>query len=64
MGLMIYIREIKDMYDEVKTWIRMVEGDAEHFSVEMRLRQRSVLSPFLFVLVINKLMRSTQRKIL
>lgn len=31
--LMVYTRVIKDIYDKVKTWKRIVEGDLEHFPV-------------------------------
>lgn len=35
-----YTRVIQDMYDGVKTRVRMVGGDSEHFPVEMGLHQR------------------------
>lgn len=41
---MSYIRALKDM----------VEGDSEHFSVQMGFHKRLVLDLFLFVLVMNK----------
>ncbi|KAG5621896.1 hypothetical protein H5410_007114 [Solanum commersonii] len=50
---MIYIRAIKDMYGGAKTSGRTVGGD--FFSVEMGLHQGSVLSPFLFALVMDEL---------
>ena len=61
--LMSYIRAIKDMYDAAKTWVRTVEGNSEYFSVEMGLHQGSVLSPFLFALVMDELTRSIQEKV-
>lgn len=39
----MYIREIKDICDGAKTWVRMVERDSEFYLVEMGLRQGFVL---------------------
>ena len=52
---MEYTRTLKDMYDGAKTRVRTVEGDFEHFPVEMGLHQGSVLSPFQFTLVIQRI---------
>ncbi|WMV29994.1 hypothetical protein MTR67_023379 [Solanum verrucosum] len=60
---MIYIRVIKDMYGGAKTRVRTVGGDSEHFPVEMGLHQGSVLSPFLFALVMDELTRSIQERV-
>ncbi|XP_015162155.1 uncharacterized protein [Solanum tuberosum] len=60
---MIYIRAIKDMYGRAKTRVRTVGGDSEHFPVEMGLHQGSVLSPFLFALVMDELTRSVQENV-
>ncbi|KAL3363599.1 hypothetical protein AABB24_012720 [Solanum stoloniferum] len=60
---MIYIRAIKDMYGGAKTRVRTVGGDSEHFPVEMGLHQGSVLSPFLFAVVMDELTRSIQEKV-
>ncbi|KAH0742723.1 hypothetical protein KY290_030716 [Solanum tuberosum] len=60
---MIYIRAIKDMYGGAKTRVRTVGGDSEHFPVEMGLHQGSVLSPFLFALVMDELTRSIQERV-
>nr|XP_016510811.1 PREDICTED: uncharacterized protein LOC107828072 [Nicotiana tabacum] len=43
------------MYDGAKTRVRTVGGDSEHFPVVMGLHQGSVLSPFLFALVLDAL---------
>ncbi|WMV09787.1 hypothetical protein MTR67_003172 [Solanum verrucosum] len=60
---MIYIRAIKDMYGGAKTRVRTIGGDSEHFPVEMGLHQGSVLSPFLFALVMDELTRSIQEEV-
>ncbi|XP_070023457.1 uncharacterized protein [Nicotiana sylvestris] len=55
-----YVRLAKDMHDGVKTRVRTVGGDSDHFSVMMGLYQGSALSPFLFALVMDVLMRHIQ----
>jgi hypothetical protein len=60
---MVYIRVIKDMYAGAKTRVRTVGGDSEHFPVELGLHQGSVLSPFLFALVMDELTRSIQEDV-
>ncbi|XP_019264699.1 PREDICTED: uncharacterized protein LOC109242286 [Nicotiana attenuata] len=59
-----YVRLIKDMYDGVKTRVRTMGGDSDHFSVMMELHQGSALSPFLFALVMDVLMRHIQGQVL
>lgn len=49
----MYIRVIRDMYDEAKTRIRMVGEDLEYFLVEMGLHLGYVLRSFSFVLVME-----------
>ncbi|XP_075104548.1 uncharacterized protein LOC142178594 [Nicotiana tabacum] len=58
-----YIRVIKDMYEGAKTRVRTVEGDSDHFSVEMGLHQGSGLSPFLFALELDVLTRHIQGEV-
>nr|BAP00546.1 hypothetical protein [Solanum melongena] len=60
---MAYIRVIKDMYNGAKTRVRTMRGDSEYIPVEMGLHQGSVLSPFLFALVIDELTRSIQEEV-
>lgn len=46
---------IQDMYNGVKTRVRIVRGDTNRFLIDVGLHQRSTLSPFLFVTVIDEL---------
>ena len=56
----VYIRAIKDMYEGAKTSVRTSAGDMEYFSIDIRFHQGSALSPFLFTIVIDELMREIQ----
>ncbi|XP_047260069.1 uncharacterized protein LOC124892942, partial [Capsicum annuum] len=58
-----YIRAIKEMYGRGKTRVRTAGGDSGHFSVEIGLHQGSTLSPFLFEVVMDVLMRSIQGEV-
>lgn len=57
------MRVINNMYDGSKTWVRMIGGDSDHFSIEIELHQRSALSPFLFSKVMNVLMLGIQYEV-
>ncbi|KAF5944142.1 hypothetical protein HYC85_018219 [Camellia sinensis] len=48
------------MYEGVVTTIKSLAGKTSEFPITMGLHQRSTLSPYLFALVINKLMRNIQ----
>ncbi|XP_070046951.1 uncharacterized protein [Nicotiana tomentosiformis] len=48
------------MYDGVKTRVRTVGGDSDHFLVMMALHQGSTVNPFLFALVMDVLTRHIQ----
>ncbi|KAG5630130.1 hypothetical protein H5410_001847 [Solanum commersonii] len=51
------------MYDGIKTRIKMVGGDSKDFLVEIRLQHASILSHFLFALVMDELTRSIQKAV-
>jgi hypothetical protein len=55
-----YITLIKDMYDNVVTSVRTSDGDTNDFSINIRLHQGSALSPYLFALVMNEVIRDIQ----
>lgn len=56
-------KAIKDMYNRAKTRIRTTGGDPEHFPSVMGLHQRSTLSPFLFVLMMDELIWHIQGEV-
>ena len=50
-----YVRISKDIYDRATTTVRSTAGLTEEFKVGVGFHQRSALSPFLFVIIKNKL---------
>ncbi|XP_021991266.1 uncharacterized protein LOC110888028 [Helianthus annuus] len=58
-----YIDIIKDMYDITETSVRAPVGDTDSFPVEIGLHQGSVLSPFLFTIVMDELSKSIQETV-
>ena len=60
-GVLIkYIDIIRDMYDGVVANVRTYRGITSDFSITIGLHQRSALSPFLFVIVMDELTRAIQ----
>jgi hypothetical protein len=55
-----YITLIKDMYDNVVTSVRTSDGDTNNFSINIGLHQGSTLSPYLFDLVMDEVIRDIQ----
>jgi len=56
----VCIQVIEDMYNEVKMSARMPRGGTGHFPTNIGLHQRSPLSAFLFVTVLDELTRALQ----
>ena len=52
-----YIEIIKNMYDRVVAKIRTCGGITSEFSITIGLHQGSILSPFLFAIVMDELTR-------
>jgi hypothetical protein len=55
-----YIIIIKDMYDNVVISVRTSDGDTNDFPINIELHQESVLSPYLFALVMDEVTRDIQ----
>jgi len=63
-GVLIkYIDIIKDMYDGVVANVRNYGSITSDFSITIGLHQVSILSPFLFVIVMDELTRAIQNEI-
>jgi hypothetical protein len=52
-----YITLIKDMYDNIVISVRTSNEDTNDFLINIRLHQGSVLSPYLFALVMDEVTR-------
>jgi hypothetical protein len=55
-----YITLIKDIYDNVVTSVRTSDGDTNDFPINIGLHQGSALSPYLFSLVMDDIIRDIQ----
>ena len=49
------IKVIKSMYENVTTAVKVKDGTSEEFEVKVGVHQGSVLSPLLFIMVIEAL---------
>ena len=59
----IYVRAIKDMYENARTCVRMPVGDTKYFSVKVELHQGSALSPFLFTIILYAITNDIQDEV-
>ena len=57
-----YVQLVQDMYKESKTVVRCAVGTTESFKVKVGLHQRSALSPFLYAVIMDKLMDKVRSK--
>ncbi|KAK3564068.1 hypothetical protein QTP86_007525 [Hemibagrus guttatus] len=57
-----YVRVVQDMYERSRTVVRCAVGQTEEFNVEVGLHQGSVLSPFLFAIVMDQLSEEVRQE--
>ena len=57
-----YVRFVQDIYEGSQTVVRCVVGTTESFKVKVGLHQRSALSPFLFVVIMDRLTDEVTRE--
>ena len=57
-----YVRLVQDMYKENETVVRREIGTTESFKVKVGLHQGSVLSLFLFAVIMDKLTGEVRRE--
>jgi Reverse transcriptase (RNA-dependent DNA polymerase) len=58
-----YIILIKDMYTNIMICVRACDGESDTFSIKIRLHQGSVLSLYIFTLVMDEITNDIQRDI-
>ena len=57
-----YMRLVQDLYEGSKTAVRCTIGTRESFKTKVGLHQRSTLSPFLFAVIMDRLMDEVRRE--
>ncbi|MFY0383419.1 RNA-directed DNA polymerase, partial [Bacillus sp. YIM B13582] len=57
-----YVRVVQDMYEDSVTAVKCAVGTTDWFKVEVGLHQGSALSPFLFAVVIDRLMDEVRQE--
>jgi Reverse transcriptase (RNA-dependent DNA polymerase) len=58
-----YVTLIKDMYTNVVTCVRACDGESDTFSIKIGLHQWSVLSPYIFTLVMDEITKDIKKDI-
>ena len=57
-----YVLLVEDMYEGSETVVRCAVGTTESFKVKVGLHHGSVLSPFLFAVIMDRLTNEVKRK--
>ena len=57
-----YVRLVQDIYEGSETVVRCAVGTTESFKVKVGLHQGSALSPFLFAVIMDRLMDEVKRE--
>ena len=57
-----YVKVVQDMYEDSITTVRCAVEMTEGFKVEVELNQGSILSPFLFAMVMNRLTNEVRQE--
>ena len=48
-----YVKAVMKIYKEVLSWVKVEGEDSKEFAVRVNIHQGSVLSPFIFAVVID-----------
>ena len=56
------VRLVQSMYKDVRSRVRVGDGYSEEFGVGVGIHQGSVLSPLLFIIVLEALSREMEKK--
>src|SRR5215467_3203283 len=58
-----YVAVVKDMYEGVKTRVRTAGGVSGRFEVGVGVHQGSALSPYLFILIMDELLKGVETEV-
>ena len=57
-----YVQLVQNIYEGSETVVRCAVGTTESFKVKVGLHQESALNPFLFVVIMDRLMDEARRE--